>query len=219
MRLAFTLFGIRNIKASASVLFIVMTASAHGRKTLSVTAPPVFWNIFTAETSSNKVLLKWTVTEYNNKKFYIQTSLNGSDWKNVDSVESKKSLESIEEYSFSHVNNGEGRQYYRVKQVDIDIDKMGYSKVLTVMLKNNDQQHTITIWPNPASSEIRIINNGNDHLYVQAKVFDLSGKTVAEKKLQSHTNAIAISELPAGAYIVRLESTDGTTFQKKIIKQ
>lgn len=168
-------------------------------------------------------MLKWIVTEYNNKGFYIQHSLNGSDWKDIDSISSKNSALTLDEYFYSHKNTLDGRQYYRLKHISGDLTQTGYSEVVTVMLRKEKQnivKQVISFSPNPATDQVRIINeDGSNKIYSKAKIFDLSGKKVADKKLESHTNTIIITELPAGIYLIRAECNDGTSLSQKIIKQ
>ncbi len=206
-----------------ALLMLTITTFTFGREASMVTAPPVFWNVFSAEAKNNSIVLKWVVTEYNNKAFYIQHSLNGSDWRDIDSISSKKSALSLDEYSYTHKNNLEGRQYYRLRHIDGDLSQTGYSEVVTVMLRRENQnkfKQGISFSPNPATDEVRIINEeGSEKFYSKATIFDLSGKIVAEKKLESHTNTITVKELPVGIYLVRAEHSDGSSVSQKIVKQ
>jgi hypothetical protein len=214
MKLNSTLFVMKTL---AAVLLMLTTTFTYGRIS-DLNAPPVFWNIFDANVKKgNTVELSWVVTEYNNKSFYIQHSLNGSDWEDVAHVPSKNSPESLEDYSYTHINSLSGKHYYRIKQVDISVDRTGYSKVITVELKNDKD---VIIWPNPATDQIRIVNNGRGaDFYAKAQIFDLSGTMRAEKKLQSGINTIAVNELPPGHYLVRIESNNGAINKQKFIKQ
>jgi hypothetical protein len=188
-------------------------------------APPVFWNIFDAEVNRNSVTLKWTVTEYNNKVFYVQQSVNGQDWKTIDSVNTKNSPLTLDDYSFTFISKIEGRQYYRVRQVDIDLKSDGYSQVVSVIIRNVREEKSnpasVTLTPNPATDEIRMINTDSktNVLFTSASIFDLTGKLVAEKKVEPHNNTVIVRDLPAGIYILRARGADGSSFSQKIIKQ
>lgn len=224
MKLVPAIFNCKTSKLFIGALLMLMiTTFSFGRGAFMVTAPPVFWNVFTAEVKNNSIVLKWVVTEYNNKAFYIQHSLNGSDWKDIDSINSKKSALSLDDYSYTHKNNVDGRQYYRLRHISGDLTQTGYSEVVTVMLRKENQNKVkqgISFSPNPATDQVRIINEeGSDMFYSKATIFDLSGKIVAEKKLDSHTNTITIKELPVGIYLVRAEHSDGSSISQKIVKQ
>jgi hypothetical protein len=95
-------------------------------------------------------------------------------------------------------------------------ERASYSEVKTITLKNDKQ--TVTVFPNPATDHVRIMGNGKVNL-AKAQIFDLSGRMIAEKKLQSGANTVMINELPAGTYIVRVETNTGTVYNQKIIKQ
>lgn len=210
-------------KLLITALFVLTTDLSFGRVLTGHYAPPVFWNVFDATVNKNQVALKWEVTEYNNKSFYIQHSTNGNAWEDIDSIKSKNSPFSLEEYRYTHIIKQGGRHYYRVKQIDIDQNRTGFSKVLTVIVEKTEQDMEkpgIHFSPNPATDHVRIVNSeGADNFYTSARIFDLSGKLVAEKKLQSHTNTINISELPAGIYFARVACQDGKIFTQKITKQ
>ena len=85
------------------------------------------------------------------------------------------------------------------------------------MTLNNEKQ-TISIWPNPATDQVRIQNNGNT-IFSKAQVFDLSGRMVSEKRLDpSGINTISVSSLPRGIYIVKVITGQGMAV-KKIVKE
>ncbi|MBL7739371.1 MAG: T9SS type A sorting domain-containing protein [Chitinophagaceae bacterium] len=180
---------------------------------------PVTWKSFDVTVKgSNTITLNWEVAEdHQNKGFYIEHSLNGSDWEDLAFVESRHGNEYIRQYTYSHINNLNNKQYYRIRQVDID-GKTSYSEIKVVTLTNEMQ--AVSVWPNPATDYLRIASNGNNgSQLVKAQVFDLSGKMIAEKKLNTGANTISISELRTGTYIVRVQDTHGISFNQKFIKQ
>ena len=209
---------------SIAMLLLLTATFSYGRTSSGQFTPPVFWNVFDVVAVKNSVTLTWVVTEYNNKSFYIQHSTNGRDWKDIDSMNSKNSPLTLDDYHYTHTNNLNGRQYYRVKQVDIDQDNIGFSKVVTVVLRSETTETvkpTISFSPNPATDHVRIVSSeqNSDNTYTGAKIYDLSGKLVADKILQSHSNIIILTDLPIGIYIARIECSNGKIFTQKIIKQ
>lgn len=216
----------KKMKTAVTILSVLATVSVYGKKaSVTMAPPPVFWNVFTGEVIKNKVVLKWVVTEYNNKMFYIEHSLNGNDWKTIDSVPTKNSPLTLDDYSYSHANELDGRQYYRIRQVDIDVVNDGYSRVVTLVLRqeNRDEARNsspVSVTPNPATDLVRIVNaDGSDKYYVKATIYDLGGKLMMEKKIDGHSNMVSIKELPAGIYLMRAQGDNGTFFTQKIIKQ
>lgn len=215
MKLAST-FGMSAFKALVLVTVVTISTSSyagHSGKYFRV-----FWNSFQASVKNNNTItLTWEVTEYNNKSFHIQHSIDGTNWQDIDSVESKKSAESLEEYTYTHTNRIGGKHFYRMKDIDMDMKLIGYSEVISVIIKS--ETTNLSISPNPASNHVRISNNVGRDAYVRATVHDLSGKVVADKNLQSHSDYIDISHLNPGIYLVRTESRGGNVFSQKIVKQ
>jgi len=197
-------------KTLTVALLMMMATIVNGR---------VFWNKFDVNVTNDKtVVLTWNVTEYNNKSFHIQVSPNGTDWQDIALVPSKNSAESMVDYSFTHSNKQSGKQFYRISELDVDVNSTGFSPIRTLILQN-EKQPVISIWPNPATSHVVISGSDNENIYTQARIFDLAGKKVADKKLDGHSNKIAINELPAGTYIVQIENNAGSKYSQKIIKQ
>jgi len=175
---------------------------------------PVMWTNFNISVqNNNKVTLQWEVQEYNNKKFYVEHSTDGTNWEDLAVISNKQSKESTESYSYSHINSLNGRQYYRIKQVDID-EKTSFSEVLSVTLKN--EKNTFNIWPNPATDQVRISGTS---AWARAQVFDLSGRMFSETRSQGNNGVIDISKLPTGTYLVKVQTDNGTVFSQKVFKQ
>ena len=205
-------------KALAVMLVILMVVFTNRLLASPVAEFRVFWNKVEATVvDDNTVVLTWNVTEYNNKTFVVQHSTDGIKWEDIAIVQSKNSAESMTDYSYTHRTKLIGKQYYRLKDIDIDISYTSYSPIKTLMLKSNKQD--ITIWPNPATDHILIENNDKSNLYTKATIFNLTGKVMLEKKLNNDTNEITINELSPGTYIVKLENSKGISQSQKFVKQ
>ena len=77
----------------------------------------------------------------------------------------------------------------------------------------------VTIFPNPATNELYIKNNNNLALQ-NISIADLTGKVVFNQDIQNiDSNAVNISSLAKGMYLVTLETQSGLTATSKIIKQ
>jgi hypothetical protein len=205
-------------KTQAVALLILMGTFTNAHQASAADLRRVFWNKFEAVVKGdNTVVLTWNVTEYNNKSFRVQHSVDGTNWEDIAIVQSKNSAESMTDYSYTHINKLHGKQFYRLQDIDVDLGSTGPSPVRTLILKIDNQ--AITIWPNPASDHILIANNDKGDLYTKARIFDLTGKVVTESNLKPNVNEIAINKLPAGTYIVKIENSKGTSYSQKIAKQ
>lgn len=179
---------------------------------------PVTWINFNATSKGKKTVeLTWEVSENQNEGFYVQHSSDGSNWAEIGFIKSKGSNGSIYNYSFTHINNQDGKQFYRLKQRDLN-QKENYSTIKTVTLKN--ETPGIIIWPNPASEVISFNNKkGESGEFVKAFLYDLTGRKVIEKSLQPGLNTINISAIDKGIYILKLEGPDQNKIVQKIVKQ
>jgi hypothetical protein len=180
---------------------------------------PVTWISFGATVQNkNRVELKWEVLEYHAKAYNIEVSTNGKDWIDVASINAKNNPEFFNAYSYSHINSLNGKQYYRIRQVDLD-GKTSYTEIVTATVQNDKQN--ITIFPNPATDEIRLANynSAGNVFYTNAQIFDLSGKMVKETVLRAGTASININKLPVGAYLIKIQTNNGDVYNQKFIKQ
>jgi len=76
-----------------------------------------------------------------------------------------------------------------------------------------NQDNDIQIYPNPASSEITILFEGNQ---ADIKITDLSGKTVREGLIQSG-ELVSIHSLTPGNYFIEINSST-LHVTRKIVK-
>jgi GH18 family chitinase len=110
-----------------------------------------------------------------------------------------------------------GAQTLRIKFNSGDFN-LNYFKI-TPSKTTDIQQNTvnsITLFPNPATSELMISGLNNNIKIVQADIIDLNGKTLLVQKTASKT--IDISTLQKGTYLLKLvfnSKTEYLKFQKK----
>lgn len=69
----------------------------------------------------------------------------------------------------------------------------------------------IALWPNPASSFIRILGNTNE----EYRILDIAGHTVRSGRMQNHNVTVDIADLASGIYLV--STTSGLT--KRWVKE
>jgi hypothetical protein len=205
------------MKTMAGALFMLIATMAFGRNNSVSESRRVFWNKFTVEVGKNSsIILTWNVTEYNNKSFIVQHSVDGLNWEEIALVQSKNSPESMTDYSYTYFTKSTGKQYFRLKDIDVDLGSTGFSPVKTLMLETEKQ--VVTIWPNPVTSYVEISNDVINK-FTKARVIDLSGKVMIEKNLEADVTEISVASLVAGTYIVRMENSKGVYYSQKIVKQ
>jgi len=79
------------------------------------------------------------------------------------------------------------------------------------------------IFPNPGSSDFTLEWSAEQHSDVELTLYDINGRSVKRQNLQqshgSNRASIDMSHVAPGIYIGRLQSTAGTSFSFKWIKQ
>jgi len=84
-------------------------------------------------------------------------------------------------------------------------------------LGNNDLiAPTVNLYPNP-SNELINISFGEDRLS-KLELFDITGKLLFKKELNSNTYTLNITNYSSGTYLVKVYNQYNTSLNKKIIK-
>jgi len=175
-------------------------------------ALPVQWVKFTATKKEQSTLLNWqTASEQNSDRFEIERSSNGTIYNSIGTVAATNNPNGAH-YSFQDKNPLTGINYYRLRQLDID-GKFEYSRVVQL---NFDTKGAITIYPNPVNEWLNISVTGSQTIR-SVVITDLNGKIVQTNK-NLNTSSIPVRQLNAGAYLIRVETSQGTHVGK-FVKQ
>lgn len=184
----------------------------YGSRLLSNGTLPVQWLAFTATKERNAITLYWkTANEQNNNGFEIERSNDAGEWTKIGFV-SANAAATVHEYSWIDRAPLHGKSYYRLKQVDIDGNKM-YSKTVSVSFTTTvDWQ----VFPNPAMDFIQIKNlpaQDVDRIDIMA----IDGKTISSFKANSLLQ-FDIGHLKNGIYSVLIAKKDGSVLSSRFIK-
>ena len=121
---------------------------------------PVNLLTFSGYKESNHNVLRWTtVNESNNRGFEIQRSTDGVNFGVIGFVNSQApggNSNSNLNYTFTDNNPAGTKQYYRLRQVDID----NHGKYSSIVLIRGDKPLTLAIgglFPNPANNIMNVI--------------------------------------------------------------
>jgi Secretion system C-terminal sorting domain len=180
-----------------------------------LSALPLRFLSFTAAGSNNDVLLNWdTDNEINTSHFDVEFSTDGSRFTKIAEVKAMNTV-GTHQYRFVHVSPAGLALYYRIKQVDLD-GKFDYSSIARV---NRSLNNSITLTPNPAQN-FAMLMFGKPSAKTNLRMVNTNGQVVLQQQINEGTrqHTIDISKLPAGVYIVQLQTTNGIeTF--KLVKQ
>lgn len=175
----------------------------------SMTTLPLKWLSFTAIKQNNGVLLQWkTANERNTASFVVEHKTDGSEWKGMSTRPADNNEEEMHSYTYLDGVPGDGANYYRVKQIDVD-GRYTYSEIISIKL-------------NAVSNGFKIVTNSvtNGMLEVQIRqpaqqitLLSTDGKIVWKRQLVSGVHNIDVSQL-RGVYIL----TDGTRSERLIVR-
>ncbi|MFT4062741.1 MAG: T9SS type A sorting domain-containing protein [Edaphocola sp.] len=169
---------------------------------------------FTAKKQNSEALLEWaTASERNNKYFAIERSADTREWATIGTVESKAengNSSSLLSYDFTDENPLNGRNYYRLKQVDND----GQYKFSTIQSVFFETANSVKIYPNPTATAIAIETTLDN---AAVSVFDMEGRKILSQTMSGTNPTLDISTLPTGNYVLKVDN-NGQTFSSKFIK-
>ena len=167
------------------------------------TTLPLTWLYVNGQWQNNAVIIKWgTASETSTKHFEIEHSSNGISYLKVGTVAASGNSSLTERYEFLHHSPVAGKNYYRIKQIDLD-ERFSYSS--TVSVTKTTDENKIVISPNPAQNHITLfLTKPNSN--TQVRLINQQGQVLLQQNLQPGTmrQSISISTLPAGIYNVLL---------------
>jgi lysophospholipase L1-like esterase len=180
---------------------------------------PIKLSKFDAVAVEKRIDLKWeTASESNNSHFVIERSLNGRDFKAIGEVKGKGNSTVKVKYAFSDKSPAPGKNYFRLKQVDLD-GKFTFSQVLAVTLKSAPS--AALLYPIPATSSINLKIAADKKESIQINIFDRSGNTKYSytRSVDKGENVLQfpVNTLPTGNYVMQIKR-ESTISKRSFIK-
>ncbi|HSF46536.1 MAG TPA: GDSL-type esterase/lipase family protein [Chitinophagaceae bacterium] len=168
---------------------------------------PVRLTKFTATQASERIDLNWeTASESNNSHFVIERSNNNRDFHAIAEVRGKGNSNTRTRYSYPDKKPNPGKNYYRLKQVDLD-GKTSFSQVVYVMLR--EVARGLVLYPVPATSELHLNIAADKKEFITVSIFDHSGhmKESYPRKLEKGQNNLnfSVNRFPPGNYLMQIK--------------
>ncbi len=208
------------LQNSTTLTFVgALTTTGAGDDLTSCSFPfsvlPVIWEDFSLALQSDKtVMLNWVVSQQvNNKGYEIEHSHDGKNWEAIGFKDDINSENASVTYSFTDANPFSGKNYYRIRQEDLN----GNSSYSSIQMLDMEAKGTVAVWPNPAKDIVNIQQGNNTDVF-NAEIFNQSGQKVSVSRLHSGINAVNIASLPAGFYIVHIDFSNGESYNQKLVK-
>ncbi len=180
------------------------------------TVLPVTWLYINGQLQNNTALIKWaTASESNTDRFEIEHSSNGISFSKIGTVAAAGNSSGTLHYEFLHNSPAIGKNYYRIRQIDLD-GKFTYSSIIA--LQNTGSKASIIIAPNPVQNEVSLFFSNPGTKIIQ--LLNMSGSILLTEKINgaNSSHRLNMSNLTPGVYILRLQKENGVETHK-IIKQ
>ena len=163
-----------------------------------------------------------TASEKNSNYFLIQHSLDGFKFKDVGKVQGSGTVSGEKAYNFTHADAATGKNYYRLKQVDLD-GTFEYSPLVLVEQRGiNSKPFNFAVFPNPVTDGVLTIAFGKNlsDETLMVTVTDLNGKTVwsqSTNKGQELKLDLNNKTFRPGMYLLKIAAGNERNFHKVII--
>lgn len=161
--------------------------------------------------------LEWaTASELNFNYFSVEHSTDGVTFKEIEQVKGYGNTKERKNYSFENRNALLGKNYYRLKSVDLD----GYNEYSKVVLMEYAGEKTFVVAPNPSSgSSINFLMNfvPSENTYVT--IFDNSGTVIGVYRPTDSFQGIAFeNNLTSGLYFAKLVTKDYVKVERFVVR-
>ena len=126
-------------------------------------------------------------------------------------------------YSFTDVSWQGEKQYYRLRQVDLD-GRIKLSNVIIIKGGRADKLSLSAAFPNPVQSRLNVMADAPGKGNVDVVIIDAAGRVVKTQKsmVDAGTNALSfdVSALSRGSYIIKLVlQPNGESAVGKFVKE
>ncbi|MBC7888979.1 MAG: GH32 C-terminal domain-containing protein [Ferruginibacter sp.] len=167
---------------------------------------PVKWLSFTASPLNETVQLHWKVeAEVNNHHFEVERSTDGISFYSISLPIAGGNTGMSGNYYFRDDSPVAGKNYYRIKQVDID-GKSTYSAVLYMNLAQKNKASILQVMQNPAKDNV-IIKFPAALKNTEISLWDVSGKRIYHNRLrnvlQNQQITIPVHGYAKGIYLLK----------------
>ncbi|MEZ5047855.1 MAG: T9SS type A sorting domain-containing protein, partial [Chitinophagaceae bacterium] len=173
---------------------------------------PIILESFNVFEHDCKVSVNWVTTQELNVAYYdIERKDKNQDYQSIARWNVNGNSNEEKSHSYLDINPSEGENEYRLKIVDLD-GKFTYTKSQTTFLSCNS--NTISVYPNPTSSDAFVTLRTNGSELFTIKVYDMTGKVVYTNAIELENEATSIqiptSNLASGIYNISVNSSEET---------
>ncbi|MBY0424860.1 MAG: T9SS type A sorting domain-containing protein, partial [Cytophagales bacterium] len=165
-----------------------------------------------------EVVINWkTVDETNASRFELQRSIDGAEFKSVNSIEAAGTPKFGKAYSLTDFYPGSGQVYYRLAQFDVE-GKMTKSETIVISATS---ELALRLIPNPSEGYANVLfENLTSYTEASVWILNVEGKELFHKDyVAGEVTGITIGEtLTSGVYFVKVVAEGKSTVQKFVKK-
>lgn len=159
-----------------------------------------------AKAVNGNAVVEWATSgEINNDYFDVERSVNGIRFSKIGTLKGSGNTVIQKIYQYTDEYPLAGTNYYRIKQVDINLD-FSYSEIVAV--KMTEPVFGFSLSPNPATNLVFVKINGLEADEIDLKLMDQNGKTYKTISLKCKKGenifTVNIEDLPKGLYYINL---------------
>ena len=169
---------------------------------------PVTLVSFTAQKTTNSVVLQWsTASEENSKDFTIQRST-GNGWDNLGVVAAAGNSNTVRDYSYVDARPANGLNDYRLVQTDAN-GRETYSQILAVQFTFTAS--LLVVYNNPVTDGTLQVSLGKP---CNLLLYDVEGRLLWQKQAGTGVELIDVSSYAKGIYFLKA----GDQVQKVLVR-
>jgi hypothetical protein len=172
---------------------------------------PVALNDFSSAATSNGIYINWTtVQETNNDYFTLQRSdHHQANFLDLAFIEGRKHSESMVDYQYLDENPMPGKNYYRLKQVDVG-GAVQYSNVIETHFYPN--RENFLVYPTIAQDNVTVLTDNRGNISSQIFVIDQAGRRWVTQTLGpgNQRTTLNIDHLPKGRYLIQWKNSSNS---------
>ena len=160
-----------------------------------------------AQQRVSSVELEWfNNTSFKNDYFLVERSADDVNYFVIDEVAADGTGNAPQTLNYVDADPLEGENFYRITAVYTD----GNDRTSELRLVNFQSLGDVSVYPNPASTEVNVSLTGFEGKEVTLRVTDPLGRIVATRTLNGddQTVTLNVNDLPNGSYAISLQSGD-----------
>jgi len=174
--------------------------------------------VFDAESTIRGNAVRWTTaTEFESAEFVLEHSIDGQNFQELTRMEAAGFSNKEIDYEYLHEDVESLVNYYRLREINVRAESDIVSSVIALdnsqALSLDEVTIGISVFPNPAHSEIAIELDSNEEMGIQ--VFNQMGQLVYHSTMVANSR-INIGDWPVGVFIIHVTNGKATASTRLI---